>query len=214
MGQYKVPAKVKLIIGLLGADLEILKTARARLLEKFGAEEEVLEPIPFTWTNYYAREVGDTPLRSFVSYEGMIDRQEMVEIKRFTNELEIELSRDGLRPVNLDPGYLTMGQFFLATTKDQRQRVYIRDGIFVEPTLFFQDGKFQPFDWTYPDYRSQEYHAYLLAAREKLAYQMRHEGVPFSQGKPKRKARMESPGLPPAKPRGGDPEGDDSPEGN
>jgi hypothetical protein len=68
---------------------------------------------------------------------------------------------------------MTLGQFFLATTKDQRQRVYIRDGIFIEPTLYFQDGKFLPFDWTYPDYRSEEYQGYLLATRSKLASQMR-----------------------------------------
>ncbi len=174
-----------MIIGLLGRDLEILKTARARLLEKFGPEEEILEAIPFTWTNYYARELGDAPLRSFVSYERMIDREAMVDIKRFTNEMEMDLSLAGLRPVNVDPGYLTLGQFFLATTKDQRQRVYVRDGIFVEPTLYFQEGRFEPFDWTYPDYRSPEYQGYLLAARSKLAYQLRHEGVPYSQRKTK-----------------------------
>jgi hypothetical protein len=142
-------------------------------MDKFGAEEEVLEAIPFTWTNYYAKELGSAPLRSFVSFENTISREEVVEIKRFTNEMEMSLSQDGLRPVNIDPGYMTLGQFFLATTKDQRQRVYIRDGIFVEPTLYYQEGRFLPFDWTYPDYRSDEYQGYMLAARSKLAIQLR-----------------------------------------
>ena len=180
MGNYKVPARVKLIIGLLGANQEILIATRKKLAEKFGPEEEILEPIPFIWTNYYLDEVGASPLRSFVSYENMIDRESMVEIKRYTNELELLISNDGLRIINIDPGYLTLGQFFLATTKDQRQRVYIREGIFIEPTLFFQAGKFEPFDWTYPDYRSEPYHNYLLAARAKLVYQMRHDGRPYS----------------------------------
>lgn len=183
MGAYKTPAKVKLVVGLLGADPEILKRAREILLVRFGPEEEVLAPIPFTWTHYYADELGDSPWRTFVSYQTLIPREELVDIKRYTNDLESGLSSEGIRRINLDPGYMTLGQFFLATTKDQRHRVYVRDGIFVEPTLYFQEGNFLPFDWTYRDYRSEEYRAYFLAARTKLAYQMRHGGTPYSRRK-------------------------------
>jgi hypothetical protein len=188
LGAYKIPANVKLIVGLLGSDLEILKRVREILTGKFGPEEEALPPIPFVWTQYYSDEVGDSPWRTFLSYENLIPREEVVEIKHYTNDLEQEFAPEGLRRVNIDPGYLTLGQFFLATTKDQRHRVYIRDGIFVEPTLYFQDGLFHPFDWTYRDYRSAEYLAYFQSARSKLAYQMRHQGLPYS----KRKARVES----------------------
>jgi hypothetical protein len=184
MGAYKTPAKVKLVVGLLGQDREFLERARAPLRDKFGPEEEVLSPIPFIWTQYYREEVGEAPFRTFLSYENLIAREELVEIKRHTNDLEGILAVEGLRKVNIDPGYLTLGQFFLATTKDQRHRVYVRDGIFVEPTLYFQDGGFRPFEWTYPDYRSETYLAYFLAARSKLAYQMRHGGAPFSGRKP------------------------------
>lgn len=180
MGHYKTPVPVKLVIGLLGANPKIIARTRQILQEKFGLEEEVMEAIPFTWTNYYVQELGPSPLRSFISFEKTIPREEMVDIKRYTNELELSLSQEGLRPVNIDPGYMTLGQFFLATTKDQRQRVYIRDGIFIEPTLYFQDGRFLPFDWTYPDYRSEEYQGFMQAARMKLAYQLRHAGAPYS----------------------------------
>src|SRR5690606_9713362 len=132
MGSYKYPSQVKLVVGLLGADLEILASARGILRERFGTEEEVMAPIPFTWTRYYADEVGTDPIRTFVSYERLLDREALVDIKRYTNDVEIRMSPEGPRRVNLDPGYLTLGQFFLATTKDQRHRVYIRDGIFVE----------------------------------------------------------------------------------
>jgi hypothetical protein len=183
LGAYKLPAKVKLVVGLLGADPEILNRTRAILTGKFGVEEEAMIPIPFTWTRYYANELGESPWRTFVSYETLIDREELVDIKRFTNDLEQTMALDQVRKINLDPGYLTLGQFFLATTKDQRHRVYIRDGIFVEPTLYFQDGNFFPFEWTYRDYRSEEYRMYFLAARMKLAYQMHHQGLPYSRRK-------------------------------
>ncbi len=181
MGRIRTPAKVKLVVGLLGRDPEILKSAREKLKLRFGAEEEVLDPLPFTWTDYYARELGAEPWRSFVSYEPWVDREFLVEAKLLTNALEDELSDGGLRRVNLDPGYLTLGQLFLASTKDQRWRVYVRAGIFVEPTLYFQDGAFHPFPWTYRDYRSPEYLAYMARARSKLAFQRNHDGLPYSQ---------------------------------
>ncbi len=183
MGNYKLPPKVKLVVGILGSQPDEMMRARQALRLRLGAEEEVLEPIPFVWTQYYQDELGDAPLRSFVSYETLVDRESLVEIKRWTNELELETSLEGKRRVNLDPGYLTLGQFFLATTKDQRQRVYVGNGIYVEPTLYYQDGLFKPFDWTYPDYRSEEYHQYLQRARAKLVYQNKHGGTPYSQRK-------------------------------
>jgi hypothetical protein len=180
MGRIRTPAKVKLVVGLLGRDREILQISREILKERFGPEEEVLDSIPFTWTAYYARELGEAPRRAFVSYEPWVDREFLVEAKLATNAIEEDLAEDGLRRVNLDPGYLTLGQLFLASTKDQRWRVYVRDGIFVEPTLYFQDGAFHPFPWTYRDYRSPEYLEYMARARSKLAYQRNHDGRPYS----------------------------------
>jgi hypothetical protein len=180
MGRISQPAKVKLLVGLLGRDPEILEISREILKERFGPEEEVMESIPFTWTDYYVRELGISPLRSFITYENWVDREFLVEAKLATNAIEGDLSRDGLRRVNLDPGYLTLGQLFLASTKDQRWRVYVRDGIFVEPTLYFQEGAFHPFPWTYRDYQTPEYREYMARARSKLAYQRNHDGQPYS----------------------------------
>jgi hypothetical protein len=183
MGSCKTPAKVKLIIGILGESQEILNPIREILSARLGPEEEILEPIPFSWTRFYSQELGENPWRSFVSYEELIPRETLVDIKLFTNELEMKHSREDKRRINLDPGYLTLGQLFLASTKDQRQRVYVRDGIYVEPTLYFQDGAFHPFPWTYRDYQSDEYRAYFFKARSKLAYQKRHGGAPYSKRK-------------------------------
>lgn len=193
MGSYKPPVPVKLVVGLLAGDLADLDQAREALGRKFGPEEERLPPIPFVWTRYYEDELGPSQWRSFVSYESLISRESLVDIKRWTNALEAETSRNGMRRINIDPGYMTLGQFFLATTKDQRHRVYVGGGIFVEPTLYFEDGNFHPFAWTYRDYRSEEYRAYFLAARAKLAYQMHHEGRPYSMRKGSPPGQKKSP---------------------
>lgn len=183
MGELRTPAKVKIIVGILAKDAPSVEAVRATLREKFGEEDLNLEPFHFTFTNYYVDEIGSEPVRAFFSYEPLVERESIVDIKLWTNDIELEIARQngtpGLRPVNLDPGYMTLGQFFLATTKDQRQRVYMQRGIFVEPTLYFQDGHFHAFEWTYRDYQSPKYINYLEQVRARLAYQM-------STGKPYR----------------------------
>jgi len=176
MGEYRAPAPVRLIVGLLADNPERARGAMELLAQEFGPVDLELPPFPFLFTNYYRDELGDTPVRAFVAFEKLIARESIVDIKRWTNQLELRWAEEnnspGKRPVNLDPGYMTLGQFFLATTKDQRQRVYVRDGIFVEPTLFFQGGHFHAFDWTYRDYQSGEYIAYFEKVRQRLAYQL------------------------------------------
>ena len=183
MGEIRTPAKVKIIVGILAKEATFFERIRSTLSSRFGQEELVLAPFPFTFTNYYKEEIGLSPIRAFLSYEHLVDREDIVDIKLWTNNLELEIAQSentpGLRPINLDPGYMTLGQFFLATTKDQRQRVYLGKGIFVEPTLYFQDGHFHPFDWTYRDYQSETYIHYLEQVRARLAYQ-------HSTGKPYR----------------------------
>ena len=176
MGELRTPPKVKIIVGILAKDAQAVESVRGILRERFGEEDLALPPFPFTFTNYYVEEIGNAPVRAFFSYQTLVDRETIVDIKLWSNDIELEIAKrngtPGLRPVNLDPGYMTMGQFFLATTKDQRQRVYMQRGIYVEPTLYFQDGHFHAFDWTYRDYQSEKYIAYLEDVRKSLAKQM------------------------------------------
>ncbi len=172
MGIAKKPLPAKLVMGFLAKDAALIEEIRPRLRMLYGEELEVLNAFPFRFTNYYKDEIGEAPVRAFVTYKTLIERESIVDIKIQTNQLELDFAKEfgteGFRPVNLDPGYMTLGQFFLATTKDQRQRVYIRDGIYVEPTLYFQDGHFHAFDWTYRDYQSPEYIDFLEAVRKQL----------------------------------------------
>lgn len=178
MGEIRTPAKVKIIVGILAKDSQAIEAVRQTLSEHFGEEDLNLEPFPFTFTNYYEEEIGNAPVRAFFSYKDLIDRENIVDIKLWTNDVELDIAKQngtpGLRPVNIDPGYMSLGQFFLATTKDQRQRVYMQRGIYVEPTLYFQDGHFHAFEWTYRDYQSEKYIQYLEQVRARLAYQHKH----------------------------------------
>ena len=182
MGEIRKLSPVMLVMGVLAKNAESFFAVREQLRKIYGEEELVLEPFDFTFTNYYVEEIGERPIRAFIAYETLIARESIPGIKLHTNEMELEIAREngtpGLRPVNLDPGYMTLGQFFLVTTKDQRQRVYVRVGIFVEPKLYFEAGHFHAFDWTYRDYQSEKYIQYLEQVRSRLAFRL-STGVPY-----------------------------------
>lgn len=157
MGEIKRHPLVKLIVGMFTAKPELFDIAEDRLSEEFGPIDFESELLPFDTTTYYAAEFGESLRRKFVSFAELIDPGEMAGIKLFTNALEMELAVSGKRRINLDPGYLSLGKLVLATTKDRQHRIYLGQGIFAEVTLRFQKGSFRPWEWTYPDYRSQEY---------------------------------------------------------
>ena len=82
------------------------------------------------------------------------------------------------RPLNLDPGLLLLGKFLLATTKDQSHRIYLRDGIYAEVTLRYTKSEFEPWPWTYADYREPFVHSFLASAREHLYNMLEAERLP------------------------------------
>lgn len=50
-----------------------------------------------------------------------------------------------------------MAKLVLASTKDFMHRIYLDHGIYAEITLTYQNKSFRSWDWTYPDYKTQEY---------------------------------------------------------
>src|SRR5262249_42219216 len=98
------------------------------------------------------------------------------------NRMETEAARSGrfpqVRPINVDPGYLTLSKLVLASTKDHAHRIHLGRGIHAEVTLAYRDGAWRAQPWTYPDFRSERYRRWLLEAREML-----HRSLSSSAGK-------------------------------
>jgi hypothetical protein len=65
---------------------------------------------------------------------------------------------------------VTAAKLVLASTKDFAHRIYLRDGIFAEITLFFRHGRWEHHEWTFPDYRRADYHEFFSRAREYLKH--------------------------------------------
>lgn len=174
MGKINKPKLVKLIVGMISAHPELFDLAQERLKTRFGNIDFLSEVIPFNTTNYYCEEMGSNLKRKFISFEDLIDPEELADIKIFTNKIEDEFSVDLKRRINLDPGYISLSKLVLATTKDYQHRIYLRDGIYAEVTLRFKSGKFQTWEWTYPDYRTEDYHNIFFHIRKLYVKQLKN----------------------------------------
>ena len=88
----------------------------------------------------------------------MIDAENIIGVKLTVRNVEKQFSdAEGSRRINLDPGYVSGAKLVLSTTKNYDHRIYLKDGIYAEVTLHYRNGTFLPWEWTYPDYRTEEY---------------------------------------------------------
>ncbi|MFO0842223.1 MAG: DUF4416 family protein [Gemmataceae bacterium] len=168
MADPRPPVPVLLVVAAFSRHVTLLEQARRALEGLYGPVGRSSAVYSFDQTRYYEAAMGADLRKQLWAFTDLIAAERLAEIKHRTNALERELAEgyaEG-RPVNLDPGYLVLGKFVLATTKDQAHRVYLRDGIFAEVTLHYQDGSYRPWPWTYADYRIEEVVSFLNDARE------------------------------------------------
>lgn len=154
--------KVKLVIGILYPDTNLLAWVHERLEIRFGSLERVLSGIPFDHTDYY-KDIAPKLYRGFVSFKGLFDAGELADWKKATCEIE---KQSGLsRKVNIDPGYIDGARLALASTKDHAHRIYLRDGIFAEVTLRYVKKSWRPYEHSFPDFASGLYNPFLDTVR-------------------------------------------------
>jgi len=137
-----------------------------RLSPDFGKVLLESDVIPFDFTDYYTKEMGERLLRQWLLFDCSIETDMIADIKKQTILLEKGFSFDGKRRINIDPGYVTLSKVVLPTTKDFSHRIYLRDNIFAEVTLIYFKGKWQSLQWTYMDYRTDTALTFFEACRE------------------------------------------------
>jgi hypothetical protein len=179
MGVLRVPARVKLFCALLLAPGMSLQEVEYALQQHFGTIVLRSQPFPFTQTTYYNREMGEGLTRLYVAFDPLINIAELAAVKHTTNHLEaLWVLPSGQRRVNLDPGYLDLAKVVLASTKDHAHRLYIGAGMFAEVTLRYWRKRFQPWEWTYPDYRLPDTQGFFEQLRDLYKTQLRQQTSP------------------------------------
>ena len=156
MAEPLYPSPAKLFTGILYREEKDRKAVQLAFEKSFGSVDCEAGPFPFQNTGYYD-EIGTGLQKYFFSLRGPIEREKMPEIKLFSNRLEASLADDGRRRVNIDPGYLTLSNVFLASCKDYYHRVYLGRGVYLENEYRYNSGSYDFWPWTYPDYKQQSY---------------------------------------------------------
>jgi hypothetical protein len=127
----------------------------AALSKEWGDIDLISERMAFGHTNYYEAEMGPDIYRRLISFRGLVPADALILSKLRAQALEDQF-RDsrGNRRCNLDPGFLGLHNFILATHKGYTHRIYLGRGIYADLTLIYRGGTFCPLEWTYPDYAS------------------------------------------------------------
>jgi len=181
MGEIHLAEPVLPIVAAFSRYDDALEWGRERAASFFGEVAMESPRFEFRETDYYAATMGDRLHKYFWVFGQRRDPAELVDWKIAANEWEADFAGRGdypeARPLNLDPGYLTLAKLVLASTKDHAHRMYLGRGIYAEVTLYFKDGHWQHREWTFPDYRRGDYQDFFSAARQ-LIRPRRREASP------------------------------------
>ncbi|NIZ40268.1 DUF4416 family protein [Entomospira entomophila] len=157
----------KLIMGLLFHHPDQAQQAKEITQQHWGSCD--YESAIFNFSDhspYYDKEMQGIVFRQFFSFTKLVSPDLLSSIKTTTNEIEKTFQKEHYRPINLDPGLINTGRLVLATTKNATHRIALQDGIYGELTLFYSRKVWNPFPWTYPDFRSESVQEVLSEIRK------------------------------------------------
>lgn len=170
MGIEKEPEKVLLVMTVFSNSRELIEKFKTEIQKVYG--EIVLNSPTFLFneTSYYEKEMGKDLNLEIVAFKNFITPKDIAKIKVSTNSLEKKLHdiqhSDVKRAINIDPGYITLNKFVLATTKDAGHRIYIDNGIYGEATLSYENKDWKEHSYTYKNYKNKEYQKFLTSLRD------------------------------------------------
>jgi hypothetical protein len=182
MSTPKPPNPAKLVIGAILQDKSLLPSLLDELVGEFGGLEAISPWFDFNYTNYYENEMGLHLFRRMMAFKSLILQEDLAGIKIITNGMESKRLNRENRMVNLDPGYLLLERFVLATGKNFSHRIYIGKGIYADLTLIYEKGKYQVLPWTYPDYAQPDIQGFLIKVREKYKQDLKEYEHPREAG--------------------------------
>lgn len=167
---------VNLLFSVIYRDEKILEDFIGDMESRFGSIDLVSPAYDFSITDYYEKEMGRDLKRRFFSFERLYPPEVLVEAKLWSWEKEKEYtekySSKG-RVINVDPGYLTSSLLVIATFKPFAHRIPLAKGVYAHLELLFKRGEVATLEWTYPDFKADTYHDFLLKVRARYKEKLR-----------------------------------------
>jgi hypothetical protein len=173
MAAPQPPFPVKYFIAVLFAQERFLYMARDFFLVKWGEADFEGKDHPFNVTDYYKREMGGDLKRRFISFKRLEDPKHLIDMKLACNDIEAHVSAEGNRTVNCDAGFLDHNKVVLASAKEAGQKIYLDKGIYADLAGRYKNGRYQPFEWSFPDFKDGRYDEELATIRSLYLMQMK-----------------------------------------
>lgn len=173
MAAPQLPDPVKLFIAILWGDHDALAQTLHHLRDLWGELDFTGRDQLFDCTHYYDEEMGAPLWRRLIAFELLVPPENLPRAKLTCNALEDGLAHERRRKVNLDVGYLDHNKIVLASCKNAGQKIYLGEGIYADLVGRWQQGRYQPFAWTFPDFREGRYDAELNVIRQTYLSQLR-----------------------------------------
>ncbi len=173
MAAPQLPEPVKLFVAVLWTGMDELAQARSQLEKHFSRIDYHGPDHPFDVTDYYDQEMGGRPQRRLITFANLAPPECIKQGKLICNQIEDAIAVEGHRRVNLDLGFLDDNKIVLASAKEAGQKIHMGEGIYADLVARYKYGRYQPFEWTFPDFRDGRYDAELAEIRRKYLEQLR-----------------------------------------
>jgi hypothetical protein len=172
MARPQKPPKGRLIVSIIYNSMDGLADGLKLLEKQFGRVQ--CETIEISYTSKeYAEEMGEQLQRRFYSFERLVERDRLPEIKALCHKIEKQfgdLVHDyAFRTINIDPGILTPDNVVMASHREFNHRVYLGEGVFGELTLVYSRGRFVRLPWTPAEFCEGEAIDFFLRVRDSFA---------------------------------------------
>jgi hypothetical protein len=179
MATPSAPDPVKYLVAILWGDESALPAVTARLVARWGAIDLSGPDRAFDLTAYYEEEMGANLSRRLIAFEPLASPEDLSAAKLACIAIEDEFRIGGRRRVNLDVGYLDHNKLVLASIKSAGQKIYLKDGVYADLVARYARGRYEPFAWTFPDFKDGRYDAELAAMRERYLEQIKRWRMPI-----------------------------------
>lgn len=173
MARPQAVTPVKLFVAVLWTGADSLRAAVEEFQIAWGQIDFAGADRPFDRTDYYQDEMGPDLQRRLVTFTELVPPECLRTAKLRCNGIEDRLSAGHGRRVNLDIGYLDHNKVVLASVKCAGQKIHLGDGVYADLVARYKHGRYQPFEWTFPDFRDGRYDGELALIRQRYLQQLR-----------------------------------------
>ena len=144
---------MRLMFAFMWKDVNRLKIVEKHIEKFYGDFILQSDIFQLPYSSYYIKEMGQPLFKKFVLTDFAADELKLVGIKKHTDFLEKKFSIDGNRTVNIDPIIIDKEKVVVATRKFRGNRIKVDKDVYMELELWYHNKSFQPFPWTYLDYK-------------------------------------------------------------